>query len=194
MPGLDIIATAEAAAIAAVKDYENMSRCDHTYIPEYWITCRIASDLAAQGLVVLCEKRITEMDINEKLGGRIDLAVYEPADENQGPRLSALIEVKGPQTTWPSFSADFDRLSAIAESPSSLGLVIGLLYVTPTMTAAALDFDEKRMKERLVKFFCHEKTDFLRKSERQHLHRHHKDRTPGVDDVWEILSVFRSRK
>ena len=53
----EIIVTAESAAVAAIKEYETISRSSPYYLPEYWITCRIASDLASRGLTVECEKR-----------------------------------------------------------------------------------------------------------------------------------------
>ncbi len=182
-----IVDVAEAGAITAIKEYENMSRADPYNIPEYWITCRIASDLAGKGLTVECEKRIDDMVGDKKLGGRVDLAVYTSADVSQRGALQALIEVKGPRTTWSSFPADFVRLDAIAKSLSAPNLLIGLVYATSPMRAVDLNKEQNTMKRWLAGIVEPEK---VRISARQHLQCNHKDRTPGVDDLWEIMSIF----
>lgn len=182
-----IVVTAEVAAVAAIKDYENISGADPYNIPEYWIVCRIASDLAGQSFIVECEKRIDEIVVGKRLG-RVDLAVYSTAEQNENKLLRALIEVKGPRTTWPSFLADFVRLREIAKELSASDVLIGLVYAAPPMTAVELNKEQEKIKRVLAAGDVG--PEKLKFSERQHLQRRHKDRTPGVNDVWEIMSVF----
>ena len=117
-----------------------------TYLPEYWITCRIASDLASRGLNVECEKRFAELLPNQRVKGRIDLAVYATTNENQSRSLRALIEVKGPRTTWPSFPVAWTWLRMAAKSLNAPGLLIGLVYGTETKTNSEMDAEEQVMK------------------------------------------------
>jgi len=56
-PNSVIIDTAELAAVAAVEEYERISKTDPHRMPEYWVTCRIASALASKGMIVECQKR-----------------------------------------------------------------------------------------------------------------------------------------
>jgi hypothetical protein len=159
----DIISTAENAAIVAIKEYENISGSSLYYLPEYWITCRIASDLASRGLMVECEKRMADLLSNQRLTGRIDLAVYAATNENPKKSLRALIEVKGPRTTWGSFPEAWIRLKTTSESLNSPGLLIGLVYGTENKTHSQLDSEERTMKRWLPpEIVGGNRTDYLR--------------------------------
>ena len=189
----DIISTAESAAIAAIMAYEDVAGTSLYYLPEYWITCRIASDLASRGLNVECEKRFAELLPNQRVKGRIDLAVYATTNENQSRSLRALIEVKGPRTTWPSFPVAWTRLRMAAKSLNAPGLLIGLVYGTETKTNSEMDAEEQVMKHCFPpKILGRERAEFLRTSQRQHLRDRHEGITPDGSDVWEIMSIFDS--
>lgn len=187
----DIIVITESAAVAAIKEYESISRSSLYYLPEYWITCRIASDLAGRGLIVECEKRVAELLPNQRETGRIDLAVYATTGENQNRSLRALIEVKGPRTTWDSFPKAWVRLKLTSQSLNAPGLLIGLVYGTENKTNLQLDAEEHTMKRWFpAGVLGRERTDFLRTSQRQHLQHRHEGIAPDVDDVWEVMSIF----
>jgi hypothetical protein len=191
LPDNDIIVTAESAAIAAIKEYENISQGSLYYLPEYWITCRIAADLASRGFIVGCEKRIIELLPAQRVNGRIDLAVYAATDGNGSRSLQALIEVKGPRTTWTSFPVAWLRLKMTSESLNSPGLLIGLVYGTENKTHAQLDAEEHDMTRWLPPAIVRRDTiDYLRTSERQHLQGRHDGITPDINDVWEVMSIF----
>jgi hypothetical protein len=189
MSSLDdnIIATSEIAAIAAIKEYENISKADPYNIPEYWIVCHLARELAGKNLTVECEKRIDEMVLNEKFDGRVDLVVSTEENEHANRQLRALIEVKGPRTTWSSFPEDFVRLKNIAKLVSTSDLLIGLIYATPPMTDGALNEERERLKRCLADVAPLEK---IRVSKHQHLQHRHTDRTAGDNDFWAIMSIF----
>ena len=188
----DIISSAESAAIAAIREYENVAQTPRYYLPEYWITCRIASDLASRGMIVECEKRVAELLLDQRVAGRIDLAAYATTNENQSKTLRALIEVKGPRTTWDSFPVAWTRLRMAAKSLNSPGLLIGpCWYGTENKTNSQLDAEEQTMKRWLpFEVLGRERADYLRTSQRQHLARSHNGITPDINDVWEIMSIF----
>jgi hypothetical protein len=191
----DIIVIAESASVAAIKEYERISNRDHNYMPEYWITCRVASDLANKGWRVECEKRIEELipkHVEGRNGRRIDLAIYDnvTADRSYGS-LKALLEVKGPGSTWPTFPADFVRLRIIAKLLDEPGLLIGLVWGSNPMTDGQLDFAQMTMRQLFsAEIPGRERSDFVKVSQRQRLQFHHSNRTLGEDDAWEVMSIF----
>lgn len=179
----DISATSEAAAVAAIKDYESISKGDHRDMPEYWVTCRIASDLAGKGLVVECEKRIGEIigGIGEIISDKpsrekIDIAVYVTAEDNPN-RPRGLIEIKGSQSRWDTFGDDFVRLRTTAKSLRLSDLLIGLVYATCPMRADKLMEERLEMKRQLG--LAEPKKVTISKQQ-----------SSGNNDFWEIMSVF----
>jgi hypothetical protein len=61
IPESVIIDTAERAAVEAVEEYEKISKAHPHRMPEYWVTCRVASALASNGMIVECEKRFADL-------------------------------------------------------------------------------------------------------------------------------------
>ena len=138
-------------------------------------------------------KKVAELLPNQRVKGKIDLAVYATTNENQSRSLRALIEVKGPRTTWLSFPVAWTRLRITAKSLNAPGLLIGLLYGTENKTSRHLDAEEQVMKSYFPsEILGRERAEFLRTSQRQHLRVSHEGITPQVDDVWEIMSIFDS--
>lgn len=173
----EITDTVESAAVAAIDEYETTSRTNHRWMPEYWITCQIASALANKGLIVECEKRLSILIPDGGGNSRIDLVVY-----NEGS-LRALIEVKRTGSGWPVFPADFMRLMTTAKSIG--GAQIGLVYGTGPMLSADLDQEERTFEKSFVSL-----ASLLGRALPPRFSRRSKTKFETVGDVWEVMSIF----
>jgi len=174
-----IVGTAKAAAVAAIDDYEAISKTNHYWMPEYWIVHRIAAEIAHQGMAVVCEERISWLVRDNRKKGRFDVAVYDLTGEGGRGQLRALIEVKGPRTTWRSFETDLMRLAEVANF-LDVNILTGLLHATGPMSDDRLNADEKRF-EGVCASVSHRPPSYLQR-------QNSKFETPG--DVWEVWSLF----
>jgi hypothetical protein len=163
-------------------------------MPEYWVTCRIASALAGKGMIVECEKRLGDLYYENQTterslerAGRVDLIIYDPSTEQDRRRPRALIEIKGKNSSWTSFPADFVRLRLIATELELLDPLIGLVYATTPMQASRLGAEKAKLKKMFLSMLPEvTNLDFPRVSER----RHSRYGSLGVDDEWAVMSMF----
>jgi hypothetical protein len=164
-------------------------------MPEYWVTCRVASALASNGMIVECEKRLADLyyqgdqmiERSLERAGRVDLVIYDPSTEQDRRRPCALIEIKGKNSSWASFPADFIRLRMIATELELPDPLIGLVYATTPMQASRLDAEKAKLKNMFLSVLPEMiAVDFPRVSERHH--SIYGDL--GVDDEWAVMSMF----
>lgn len=175
----DIVAVTTAAAVTAVQDYETISKTNHYWMPEYWITQRVASEIAGRGMVVACEERISGLLINHEKEGRFDVAVYDMDKEGGRGSLRAIIEIKGPRASWISFKTDLKRLVAFSNQPN-WNILVGLIHATGPMPDARLNADEKTFEDSYAILF-HRSPSFIQRQN---------SRFETIENVWEVWSLF----
>jgi hypothetical protein len=174
-----IIAVTKAAAAAAVQDYEAISRTNHYWMPEYWVTHHIASEIARLGMAVACEERIRGLAHDYGKDGRFDVAVYDLTEEGGRGCLRALIEVKGPRTSWLSFRTDLKRLVEIADRLHG-SVLTGLIHATGPMSDDRLNADEKTFADSYAVIFQRSPSYLQRQN----------CKFETLQDVWEVWSLF----
>jgi hypothetical protein len=186
----DLIDTAERAACVAIEDYENISKSAHHPMPEYWITCRVASDLARKGAVVECETRIDGLITSEEsrqgrvAAEKVDIVLYNSEDARGKRQIRALIEIKSCLSTWKSFPDAFERLRVLGQAiraenmPGTEKVLVGLVYGTAPMSAASLDAECQKI-EKLIGYP-------VRRYGRRRTAQRNSD-----DNWWEIMSIFQ---
>jgi hypothetical protein len=186
----DLIAAAEKAACLAIEDYENISKSDHFPMPEYWITCRVAADLAGKGVIVECETRIDGLIADEDgrqghtSSEKVDIVLFDTEDDRTNRKIRALIEIKSALSTYASFPADFARLKILAEAlrvenlTEQKTVLIGLLYGTAPMSRQSLDAENHKI-QKLVGYpiRCYGRRRATRRN--------------SEDNWWEIMSIFQ---
>jgi len=119
--------------------------------------------------------------------GRIDLAICDPLAEKDRRPPQGLIEIKGRNSSWPSFSAAFLRLCTIAEELKIPDVLIGLVCPTAPTQASGLDAEEATFKRMfLANFHDLAVVDLPRVSQR----RQSVYGTPDAHDTWEVMSIF----
>ena len=186
----DLIDTAERAACVAIEDYENISKSAHHPIPEYWITCRVASDLARKGAVVECKTRIDSLIPGEEsrqghiAHEKFDIVLYSSGDDREKRQIRALIEIKSCLSTWASFPAAFERLRILGQAiraenmPETDKVLVGFVYGTAPMSEASLDAEGQKI-EKLIGYP-------VRRYGRRRTAQRNSD-----DNWWEIISIFQ---